>query len=90
MNGAGCATIKVPDATGIGTNVATLRSQHSGVGNCCVYYQLHSFRWNGRTSHETVKVGVPHDKTKTPTDGGPLYPATELERERGHHVPLLK
>jgi hypothetical protein len=29
------------------------------------------------------------DKTKTPTDdGGPLYPATEPERERVHVPPL--
>ena len=58
---------KVPDAFGIVTNIANLKAQCSGVGNCHVYH-IDFTTSNGivGTCQGSVWAGVPHDQNKPP------------------------
>ncbi len=83
--GAGGAT-KVPDAYGVGTNIANLRAERSGVGNGRVYrIDFTASNGLGGTCQGNVWVGVPHAQNKLPVDDGALYPATVTTR-----APTLK
>jgi surface protein len=67
VRGAGGAK-KAQDAFGVGTNVANLRAQRSGVGDGRVYFiEFTASNVQGGTCQGSVQVSVPHDQSgRTP------------------------
>ena len=65
-----------PDAGGLGTGVATPRSEHSGLGDGRVYHvSFEAFDVQGASCGGTVTVCVPHDRGRGRecVDQGPLF-----------------
>jgi subtilisin family serine protease len=65
-----------PDAGDLGTGVATLRSEHSGLGDGRVYHvSFEAFDEQGASCGGTVTVCVPHDRGQGSecVDQGPLF-----------------
>jgi hypothetical protein len=69
-----------PDADGVGTNDATVRAERSGDGDGRVYeISFSASDGVGGVAEGSVKVGVPHDKSKkdcSAIDSGQNYDAT--------------
>ena len=68
-----------PDALGIGTSTAHVRSERSGQGDGRVYHiRFQSDDGRGGSCTGTVKVCVPHDQGQGDecVDQGPLFDAT--------------
>lgn len=69
---------KSPDGDGIGTEVASLRSERLGNGDGRVYHVFFDAEDDvGATCSGEVLVSVPHDQSGNPTiDGGALFDST--------------
>lgn len=72
-----------PDASGIGTDIATVRAERSGTtdqkkttGDGRVYTIAFTASDGQAECSGVVTVGVPHDVKDTPVDGGALYDST--------------
>jgi YVTN family beta-propeller protein len=66
-----------PDATGVGTASPAVRAERDGGGDGRVYHISFTATSAGGSCTGQVTVGVPHDKSSTPVDGGPLYDSTQ-------------
>lgn len=66
-----------PDGMGIGTDVAKLRAERSGIGNGRVYtIRFIAQDSSGAMCHGNIKVSVPHDKKSEAMDDGQIYDST--------------
>jgi hypothetical protein len=66
-----------PDATGVGTSTASVRSERDGGGDGRVYHINFTATGAGGSCTGSVTVGVPHDQGHGgPVDQGPLYNST--------------
>lgn len=74
-----------PDATGIGTDTASVRAERVGgelgyEGDGRVYWiNFTATDAFGATCSNTVKVSVPHDRTLPAFDAGPLFDSTSCD-----------
>jgi hypothetical protein len=70
-----------PDASGIGTSSAFLRSERSGAGNGRVYTILFTaLDGRGNTCQSSVNVCVPHNAGESCVNGGSLFDSTVSPR----------
>ena len=67
-----------PDGFGVGTPVAKVRAERSGLEDGRVYIiGFEASDDKGATCSNSVNVGVPHDKKSTPIDSGARYDSTQ-------------
>jgi YVTN family beta-propeller protein len=71
-----------PDATGVGTDTASVRAERSGLGDGRVYeISFEASDGEGGVCENSVMVKVPHDRSKktcTAIDSGQIYDATTI------------
>lgn len=66
-----------PDGQGVGTTTAQVRAERSGGGNGRVYHiGFTASDGHGGICSGVVHVGIPHNKTSSPVDDGPLFDST--------------
>jgi len=67
-----------PDGFGVGTSVALVRAERSGLENGRIYIiGFKATNEAGASCSGSVTVGVPHDKKSTPIDSGARYDSTQ-------------
>jgi len=72
-----------PDGQGVGPATAEVRAERAGTKKVpgdgrCYHIGFSAADGRGGTCGGTVVTCVPHDQSKTPVDGGPLYDSTAV------------